>query len=204
MRNHHCQWNSRLQTMLATPHCYQGGCVCERNNSDVEYVSSIPIVLTGAPALLTLSKLSSSGFGSLIGQMRVIAKVPCRSKILIFVTSRRSHHILRQHWSPCLPVAGPWLWVSHGECRPAIWSRAHFPQTRASPSLLKIKTEASYFLPLPPQILNRHHIILCWDWLIMYCCSAPGQTAAVFHHKNSCLLAGTHRTVFGSCTLIQC
>lgn len=169
------QLNSRFQTMLVTCHYYWGRSVCVyKCNSKMKSVSSILILLMRAQALMTLSKLTSSGFGFLICQRRVIAKVSCRSKILIFVPKILPRVKARPEPSD-LVLGFDFHWVSGDQL-----SGACFLQIRASLSLLKISTGAHHFLPFSPQIFNRDHIRLCWDQLIMYCCSAPVKTAAVF------------------------
>nr|KAF6282459.1 hypothetical protein mMyoMyo1_010096 [Myotis myotis] len=106
-----------------------------------------------------------------------LAKVSCRAKILIFCDQPKVPRVKARpgpvslgDWSLALTLTG---------CTESSHLEPIFLKPEL-PLLSKITTGASHFLLLPPLILNRHHILLCWDQLIMYCCSAPVQTAAVF------------------------
>lgn len=110
--------------------------------------------------------------------MRVIAKVSCRYRILMSGTSQRSHHQRPQ--SPCLPASEPWLGFSQGERVATSHLEPIFLKAGLRPLSQRLQLGLAIFLPLPPQILNRHHILFCWDQLILYRCSAPVETAAVF------------------------
>lgn len=136
----------------------------------MNYVSSILVLLTRTQAL-TLSKWTSSGVGFL--SLRYLAE----PKFWYFCDQPKTPRVKGRPgpvslggWSLAFTLTGC-TETSHLE---PIFLKPELPL------LSKITTGASHFLPLPPLILNRHHILLCWDQLIMYCCSAPVQTAAVF------------------------